>query len=127
MRASDADREQVAERLRIALDEGRLNLAEYDDRLRQAYGATTMGELAPLTADLPKPTRRVAEREERAVARKERTVREWRAWAGVSFLLVVIWAVTSIAIGGPIFFWPVIPMGIWAAVNVADMIGGSEH
>ena len=127
MRASDADREHVAERLRGALDEGRLNLAEYDDRLRQAYGATTMGELAPLTADLPAPTREAAEREEGEVARKEKTVREWRSWAGVSFLLVAIWVVTSIASGGPIFFWPIIPMGIWAAVNVADMIGGSKH
>ncbi|MFC7344635.1 DUF1707 SHOCT-like domain-containing protein [Saccharopolyspora griseoalba] len=121
MRASDADRERVAERLRGALDEGRLNLAEYDDRLRQAYAATTVGELGPLTADLPAPAPatppEVAERE-------EKLAKEWRSWAGVSFVLVAIWIVTSIASGGPLFFWPIIPMGIWAAVNVAGMIGG---
>ena len=43
----------------------------------------------------------------------------------MSFLLVAIWAVTSIPGGEPSFFWPIIPMGIWAAVIVADMIGGS--
>ena len=53
IRAGDADRERVAERLRTALDEGRLNLYEYDDRLREAYAAKTYGELDALLADLP--------------------------------------------------------------------------
>ena len=53
LRAGDADRERVAERLRTALDEGRLNLYEYDDRLREAYAAKTYGELDALLADLP--------------------------------------------------------------------------
>ncbi|MEB3371139.1 DUF1707 SHOCT-like domain-containing protein [Saccharopolyspora mangrovi] len=55
MRASDADRERVAQRLRTALDEGRLSVTEYDERLQGAYGATTLGELEPLTSDLPEP------------------------------------------------------------------------
>jgi hypothetical protein len=41
LRAGDADRERVAERLRLALDEGRLNLHEYDERLQEAYAAKT--------------------------------------------------------------------------------------
>ena len=53
LRAGDADRERVAERLRLALDEGRLNLHEYDERLRDAYGAKTYSELDALLADLP--------------------------------------------------------------------------
>ena len=52
-RAGDADREAVAERLRIAAGEGRIELWELDERLGQAYGARTYGELAPLVADLP--------------------------------------------------------------------------
>ena len=52
-RASDADRDVVAERLRIAAGEGRIELWEPDERLGQAYGARTYGELAPLVADLP--------------------------------------------------------------------------
>src|SRR5687768_14423487 len=53
MRAADADRQQVAERLRQALDEGRLDLNEYDERLQRAYAARTYGDLEPLLADLP--------------------------------------------------------------------------
>ncbi|WFE42410.1 DUF1707 domain-containing protein [Micromonospora sp. WMMD998] len=53
MRAADRDREAVAERLRVALEEGRLGLHEYDERLARAYGARTYGELDELVADLP--------------------------------------------------------------------------
>ena len=53
IRASDADRDATAEQLAQALVEGRLDLAEYDKRLAAAMSATTLGELAPLTADLP--------------------------------------------------------------------------
>ncbi|HWE91981.1 MAG TPA: DUF1707 and DUF4190 domain-containing protein [Pseudonocardiaceae bacterium] len=56
-RASDADRQSVADRLRAAFDEGRLPMAEYNDRLQRAYLADTHGELAHLCADLPKPPR----------------------------------------------------------------------
>ncbi|MFD8545729.1 DUF1707 domain-containing protein [Streptomyces sp. NPDC059649] len=56
LRASDADRERVAEILRDALTEGRLEMAEFDERLEAAYLARTYGELAPLTADLPAAT-----------------------------------------------------------------------
>ncbi|MFD7294669.1 DUF1707 domain-containing protein [Streptomyces sp. NPDC059897] len=53
LRASDADRELVAERLRDALAEGRLDMEEFGERLDAAYQARTYGELAPLTKDLP--------------------------------------------------------------------------
>ncbi|MFD6416908.1 DUF1707 domain-containing protein [Streptomyces sp. NPDC060194] len=53
LRASDADRERVADRLRDALAEGRLDMEEFGHRLDAAYGARTYGELEPLTADLP--------------------------------------------------------------------------
>jgi Domain of unknown function (DUF1707) len=52
-RAGDADREAVAEQLRMAAGEGRLDLEELDDRLGQAYGARTYGQLRALVADLP--------------------------------------------------------------------------
>ena len=55
LRAGDADRNGVAERLRIALEEGRLNLHEYDERLRDAYAAKTYADLDGLLADLPSP------------------------------------------------------------------------
>jgi hypothetical protein len=53
MRASDADRERVAEVLRTAASEGRLHLDELDERLAAVYAARTYAELEPLTHDLP--------------------------------------------------------------------------
>lgn len=53
MRAADSDRERIAEILRQAVAEGRLDLSELDERVAQAYAARTYGELEPLVADLP--------------------------------------------------------------------------
>jgi hypothetical protein len=53
LRASDADRERVSEILRDALAEGRLDMAEFEERLDATYQARTYGELAPITRDLP--------------------------------------------------------------------------
>jgi hypothetical protein len=53
LRASDADRERVAEVLRDALAEGRLDMAEFEERFDATYRARTYGELAPITRDLP--------------------------------------------------------------------------
>jgi Domain of unknown function (DUF1707) len=53
IRAADADQEAIAERLRIAASEGRIELWELDDRLGRAYRAKTYGDLEILVADLP--------------------------------------------------------------------------
>ncbi|HWD06585.1 MAG TPA: DUF1707 domain-containing protein [Amycolatopsis sp.] len=53
MRASDADREQVAQVLHQALSEGRITVNELEERLTTVYGAKTVGELKPVTRDLP--------------------------------------------------------------------------
>ena len=53
LRISDADRHRVAELLREAAGEGRLDLDELDQRLEQTYAAKTYGDLVPLTLDLP--------------------------------------------------------------------------
>ncbi|MER5573565.1 DUF1707 SHOCT-like domain-containing protein [Streptomyces massasporeus] len=53
LRASDADREKVADILRDALAEGRLDMEEFEERLDATYKARTYGELAPITRDLP--------------------------------------------------------------------------
>jgi uncharacterized protein DUF1707 len=63
LRASDADRDEVAERLRQATTEGRLRPDELDHRLGAALSASTYGELDALVADLPSP----------AVARRQRS------------------------------------------------------
>ena len=59
LRASDADRDAVAERLRQAAVEGRLEPDELEDRLHAALRARTYGELDVLLIDLPsKPVAR---------------------------------------------------------------------
>lgn len=53
LRISDEDRHQVAEVLRHAAGEGRIDLHELDERLEATYNAKTYGDLVPITADLP--------------------------------------------------------------------------
>jgi hypothetical protein len=54
LRASDADRDAVAERLRQAAVEGRLEPHELEDRLHTALRARTYGELDRVLSDLPR-------------------------------------------------------------------------
>ena len=106
LRAADADREFVAERLRSALNEGRLTLSEYDDRLRETYAARTYGELKGLLTDLPE----VAPGASRsvswyrappvAVPRSRRHTRQWLAkvwssWLTASLIATGIWLATT--------------------------------
>lgn len=53
MRVSDAERNRVVERLNQAVGEGRLTLAEFEDRVGGVLAARTHADLAPFTADLP--------------------------------------------------------------------------
>ena len=52
LRASDADRDRVIGLLRAAVADGRLDPAEFDERVDVALAARTIDALAPLTADL---------------------------------------------------------------------------
>ena len=52
VRASDADRDRVADVLCAAAGDGRLTADEFDERLEAALSSRTLGELAVLTADL---------------------------------------------------------------------------
>jgi hypothetical protein len=53
LRIADADRHQVAELLREAAGEGRLDLEELEERLEATYAAKTYADLVPITIDLP--------------------------------------------------------------------------
>jgi hypothetical protein len=55
LRASDQDRDRVIDVLRAAVADGRLEPAEFNERLDAALGARTFDALAPLTADLIAP------------------------------------------------------------------------
>jgi hypothetical protein len=131
LRAADVDREFVAQRLKSALDEGRLTLTEYDERLRDAYGARTYGELDQVLADLPSV--RPAQRSQ--VARPAATAPEmtagepahrsvpkwlaanWGAWALAVGINVVIWfIVAATGAGFDLYFWPAWVAGPWGVV-----------
>ncbi len=53
LRISDSERHQVAEILREAAGEGRLDMDELEQRLEATYAARTYADLVPITLDLP--------------------------------------------------------------------------
>lgn len=53
MHAADSDRIQVAQLLSDAAAQGRLEMSDYEDRLKRAYAAQTFDELDRLRSDLP--------------------------------------------------------------------------
>ena len=52
LRASDADREAVAERLRVAAVDGRIDAEELEERLSEVYKARWVADLNRLVADV---------------------------------------------------------------------------
>ena len=114
LRASDADRDRVAERLRSAAGEGRLSSDELEERLELAFEARTEAELAPLTADLPAPAARIPA--PRGLARRFPARPDFGPYVGVSVMLVAIWALT-----GAGYFWPVWPILGWGVGVFADV------
>jgi len=55
LRASDADRQRIADLLSDAYADGRLNMTEFNDRTTAVWSAKTLGDLVPLTTDLGGP------------------------------------------------------------------------
>jgi len=123
MRASDADRERVVERLRTALNEGRLDLGEYDERMQQAYSAKTYGDLDGLLTDLPAGQHPVPASAEMEPKPKNPTgewiVNQWRGWVPVPIVLTAIWAVSGFG-----DYWPGWVIGIWAAALLWRTVNG---
>ncbi|QOC95146.1 DUF1707 domain-containing protein [Micromonospora craniellae] len=130
MRAANSDRQAVAERLRAALDEGRLDLHEYDERLQRAYAARTYAELAALTGDLPGavPARQEPDSPVLPDGGRGVTVRwlvdVWEPWLRTVGIVVAIWAVTSFAARDLLYFWPIWVAGPWGAVQVVRTVTG---
>ena len=67
LKASDADRERIAERLRHATAEGRLLAEELEERLEATFAARTYGELDEVVGDLPGTVARRRERPQTSV------------------------------------------------------------
>lgn len=92
LRASDADREQIAERLRQAAAEGRLFADELEERLSAAFSARTYGELDAIVADLPAPV-------PAAPARTPARGRSPVALVSLLVPLMIILAIVGVALG----------------------------
>ncbi|MFJ6195702.1 DUF1707 domain-containing protein [Micromonospora sp. NPDC092111] len=153
MRAADTDRETTAERLRVALEEGRLDLHEYDERLQQTYGAKTYAELDAVLADLPGPApaqRSALTHREPAPAPADpadpgrppvtgapvsgavavgggparRLAEVWGPWLRVAAILTAIWLISSLGSRELLFYWPLWALGPWGVVLLFRTAGG---
>ena len=106
MRTSDTEREQVAEILRAAMTEGRLNLEEGEERLASAYAAKYRDELGPLTADLPDGGRRALAATPQARLATRRHLRRHTSFVALTALFLTgLWVLS-----GAHFFWPAFPL-----------------
>jgi hypothetical protein len=130
LRVSDSERQAAAERLRAAHDEGRLDFAEYDNRLAQAYSSVTCADLDRLFADLPaRVPAPVAPNSMPTVRTRCAEVDTGRAFAGLPLVLKVLWInyafvvavnlVVWFLVGGG-YFWP-----MWLAIPGVVLTGAS--
>lgn len=107
IRASDAEREHVAEALRAATGAGLLGIDEVEERLAACYAARYRAELEPLTADLPDTGKLLAATPQARAAARRRL--GWHAAfvAVLAALLMGTWALSD----SPAF-WPVWPIAL---------------
>jgi len=127
-RAGDADRKRTAERLKSALDEGRLDLTEYDERLQTAYIAKTYRELDELVADIPgvtpisesavekSTTGAVVSKDTSRRAKMRDVKKSWTSFGGAAIFFTGIWAIGWVASGSMPNYWPVWVLGIWGVI-----------
>lgn len=121
VRVSDAEREQVADRLRDAAGEGRLDPHELDERLGRAYAARTRAELSPLTADLP-PAPVAAPGPAPLSAERRPLANKLVGLAIPNVICIAVWAATGAGSFWPI--WVLLGTGIAALSIVVGHLKG---
>ncbi|RJL23539.1 DUF1707 SHOCT-like domain-containing protein [Bailinhaonella thermotolerans] len=129
MRASDRDRDRVAEALREHCAQGRLTVDEFHERLEHLYQAKTLGQLAEITSDLPDidlhQMRAPEPQAAKPPAEKDSGMRAaWASWASVTAITTAIWAIICVTAGELIYFWPIWVAGPWGAVLLVASIFG---
>ena len=124
LRASDADREATADRLRRHHTDGRIDSEEFQERLDRCYAAKTVGELDQLVDDLPRETQGRAGR------------RFYRGLWAIPLAPVLV-AILVVSVGGwhhggfgllwliPVFF--LIRIGVWRRYRRWDMWHEHQH
>lgn len=131
-RASDAERAKVVGLLGRHLTDGRIDLAEYDQRVATVYATTTRDDLQLVLTDLPKLAKESKYTKDAAAQEGSPTRMpiwqriEGSAWLGVSVLVLVIWAAISIGVGEFTYPWPIWVIGPWGAVLVFRVLTGFE-
>ena len=125
LRVSDHERQVAVDRLRLAHDEGRLDLDEYDRRLAAAYSSVTYADLDRLFLDLPvagaapvvprSASGVPAPRKTAAIAVPAGGVVErtplalkvlWTVYASVVAINLMVWLLVSLGNEDPVYFWP---------------------
>jgi len=131
IRASDEDRGRTAAALGEHYAAGRLTLEEFQERLDQAYAATTLGELRDLMADLPvrdlgrfpalpggkpplAPWQAPGSPQIPAGGSPPALPASWRFWLAISLGVFVIWLFSGAA-GGPWLLWIALALGFLVA------------
>jgi hypothetical protein len=138
MRAADTDRQKVADQLKTALDEGRLTLHEYDERVSSAYASKTYQELLMLLTDLPRPGLSASEVRARHEAEQRRRARRlptamlvlWTIWAALAVVNLVVYALVEVSVDTDVYPWPVwlaVPGAALAAVTVGVQVIRSQQ
>jgi hypothetical protein len=129
LRVSDAERNAVTDRLATHYSDGRLDQAEFDERVSRAMAAKTRGDLDGLFDDLPDPEPAGASRNARPGDTAVPYRRRRRSGFGRMLLLVVLaivalsiisHALTAFAFYVP-WFW------IAALVGVVLLVNRSAH
>jgi hypothetical protein len=102
LRASHADREQAIDVLKAAFVQGRLDKAEFDGRVDQAFASRTYAELTAVTDDLPAVLMRAQPVLVQARSPEARGIRSSvRVIRAGTTLAVGVWAV-ALVIGSPL-------------------------
>jgi hypothetical protein len=132
MRVSDEERHSVVDELRAHYGAGRLDLAEFEDRINAALAARVRGELEPLLDDLPDLTPPVTGPpvRPRPVKPGSPALRiHTYIWLVLSAFFLVLYAGIASVSDSSVPFWPIFPIavtgltvGIHAAVR-----RGMEH
>ena len=133
MRASDDDRQRVVDRLQAALEDGRLKLEEFTERVGLAYEAVTYGDLATLHADLPPASPQAVPRPapssvpSAAVSAMRSAFADlpaplkvlWTIWLAAVSINIVVWVLVMGTSGHLIYPWPVWVAGPYGAALLA--------
>lgn len=136
LRASDSDREAVAQQLRDHYAAGRLTLDEFDERTTTTYAAKTFGDLDGLLVDLP-PAEVVpvaAARVPAPVASTGEKVDRFRAavapfssWIVIALVMNLIWLGGVDQQGHRGGYWPIWVIGPWGIMMVMRWLNGGSN